>query len=59
MKAYVATTGTLFGLLTIVHIWRATQEQQLATEPWYILITLAAAALCIWALRLLWKWRRP
>jgi hypothetical protein len=58
MKAYVVTTGTLFGLLTIVHIWRATQEKQLATEPWYILITLAAAALCVWALRVLWRWPR-
>lgn len=53
MKSYVATTGTLFGLLTIVHIWRATQEKQLVTEPWYILITVAAAVLCVWALRVL------
>lgn len=55
MNAYLATTGALFGLLTIVHIWRATQETQLATDPWYILLTLASAALCVWALRLLLK----
>jgi hypothetical protein len=58
MKTYLVTTGTLFGLLTVIHIWRATQETQLATEPWYILITLAAFALCLWALRLLWRWPR-
>ena len=56
MKAYVMTTGTVFGLLTLAHIWRAVEaEPHLATEPWYILITLATAALCLWALRLLWR----
>lgn len=59
MKAYVLTTGIVFGLLTLVHIWRAIEEgPQLAREPAYILTTLAAAALCIWALRLLWRWPR-
>lgn len=59
MKAYVITTGTVFGLLTLVHIWRAIEEgPQLAAEPWYVLITVAAAVLCLWALRLLWRWPR-
>lgn len=54
MKAYLMTTGTLFGMLTIVHLWRAIEEwPHLATDPWYILITIAAAALCGWAWRLL------
>jgi hypothetical protein len=53
MKAYVMTTGVMFGLLTLAHIWRVTEEPHLASEPWYILITVAAAALCVWALRLL------
>jgi hypothetical protein len=54
MKAYVMTTGALFGLLTLVHLWRIIVEgRQLATDPFYILITLAAAGLCLWALRLL------
>jgi hypothetical protein len=54
MKTYVATTGAVFGLLTLVHIWRAIVEgRQLATDPWYILITLAGAALCVWALVLM------
>ncbi len=58
MKTYVTFTGILFGLLTLVHIWRATVETQLATDPWYILITLAAATLCAWALSLVWQSRR-
>jgi hypothetical protein len=49
MKAYVMTTGALFGLLTLAHIWRATEERHLATDPWYILITVASAVLCVWA----------
>jgi hypothetical protein len=53
MKAYLVTTGSVFGLLTIVHIWRMIVEGGLATrEPWMILITLASAALCVWATRL-------
>ena len=54
MKAYVMTTGALFGLLTLVHIWRAIEEgPQQATEPWFVLVTLLAAALCVWAWRVL------
>jgi hypothetical protein len=54
MRAYVTTTGVLFGVLTLVHIWRAIVEgPHLATDPSYILITLASAGLCVWAWRLL------
>ncbi len=49
MKAYVMITGGLFGLITLTHLWRMTEERQMATEPWYILITIAAGALCVWA----------
>lgn len=60
MKVYVITTGAVFGLLTAVHIWRAIEEgPRLAREPWYILITLATAGLCLWAVRLLWRPPRP
>jgi hypothetical protein len=53
MKAYVMTTGVLFGLLTVVHVWRVLEEGPgLAADPWYVLTTLAAAALCLWAWRL-------
>lgn len=54
MKAYVMTTGSLFGLLTVVHVWRiVVAERHLATDPWYILVTLVAAGLGLWAWRLL------
>ena len=53
MKAYLISTGALFGLLTLIHIRRAIDERHLATEPWYILITLASTVLCLWAVRLL------
>ena len=60
MRAYVVTTSTIFGLLTLVHIWRAIVEGvHLGTDPWYILITLASAALCVWGLRLLRRSSRP
>jgi hypothetical protein len=54
MKAYVMTTGVVFGLLTAAHIWRAVVEgRHVATDPFFILITAAAAALSLWAWRLL------
>ncbi len=54
MKAYVMTTGVLFGLITMAHVWRVVEEgPDLATNPWYVLMTIAAAALCLWAWRLL------
>ena len=56
MKAYVMTTGVVFFLLTVAHIWRGIVEgPHLAAEPWFILLTLATAALCLWAARLLWR----
>lgn len=53
MKTYVMTTGTVFGLLALVHLWRIIEEgAHLARDSWYILITVAAGALCLWAWRL-------
>jgi hypothetical protein len=54
MKAYVMTTGAVFGLLTLVHLWRILEEgPRLAADPWYAPTTVAAAALCVWAWRLI------
>jgi len=54
MKAYVMTTGAVFGLLTLAHIWRVfAEEPRLARNPSFVLITVAAAGLCFWAWRLL------
>ena len=54
MKAYIVTTGAVFGLLTLAHIWRAVAEgPHLATDPWFVLITITTAALSVWAWRVL------
>lgn len=54
MKVYVITTGAVFGLLTLVHLLRIIVEgRHLATDPIYILITVVAGGLCLWAWRLL------
>jgi hypothetical protein len=54
MKAYVLTTGAVFGLITMAHIARVFAEgPHLATDPVFILLTIATAALCFWACWLL------
>ena len=53
MKSYVTTTGVLFGLLTLSHLWRMTAERHLATDPAYLVITVLAAGLGLWAWRVL------
>ncbi len=54
MKAYLMTTGSVFGLIVIAHVWRVVAEgPHLTTDPGFILLTAAAAALCLWAGRLL------
>lgn len=59
MKAYLITTAVIFGLITVAHLWRAIAEgARVAADPVYHLLTLAAAALCFWACRLLRQIRR-
>jgi hypothetical protein len=58
MKAYLLTTGALFGLLAVLHAWRAVAEwEHLASDAGLMLETvgigLLALALCVWAWRLL------
>jgi hypothetical protein len=54
MKAYLLTTGILFGLIALAHIWRVFQEGPgLAKDPWFIALTLLAMALSAWAFRLM------
>ncbi len=58
MKAYLIITGSIFGLMALLHVWRAIAERhQLTTDPAYFLgmtaIGLLAAGLSIWAWRLL------
>ncbi len=50
MKFYVTTTGIIFGLLTLAHLWRIIWEKPaLATDPLFMSITAVAAGLCVWA----------
>ena len=59
MRAYIATTGVLFGAITIAHILRMISEKpHLAEEFWYVLLTAVSAALCLWAFMLLKKSKR-
>jgi hypothetical protein len=58
MKAYLITTGTIFGLMAVLHLLRAIGERQkLTTDPGYFLsmaaLGVVAAALSVWAWRLL------
>jgi hypothetical protein len=59
MKAYLAVTAALFAILSAVHIWRATIERHLATDPAFVATTFLSAALCAWACRLLATNRAP
>jgi cytochrome bd-type quinol oxidase subunit 1 len=57
MKAYLVTTSTLFSLLALVHLWRVIEERSsLGRDPWFLIITIIAAALAAWGISLL---RRP
>jgi len=54
MKAYVMTTGAVFGLIALAHLLRVVEEgPRLAKDPFFVLLTVLAAALCVWAVRLL------
>jgi hypothetical protein len=53
------TTGVVFALLTLAHILRIIMEgPHLAKDPFYVLITVAAAGLCFWAWHVLRLSRR-
>jgi hypothetical protein len=57
VKAYLITTGILFGLLALAHLLRTIAEwSRLTADPLFILegpgIGVVAAALCLWAWRL-------
>jgi len=49
MKAYIITSGAIFALITIAHIAHITMETHVLREPFFLLLTLLAAALSIWA----------
>ena len=54
MKTYLATSGSLFGLLVVAHIVRVLVEgAHVARDPWFVLFTILPAGLAVWAFRLL------
>jgi len=64
MKAYLITTGVLFGLIAVMHILRAIAEWRLlSTDPGYFLgmgtLGIVAVGLSVWAWRLLRLQTRP
>jgi hypothetical protein len=59
MKAYVMVTGALFGLLTVVHIWRFIVERSVGSDAFFISVTLISTALAVWAARLVARAPRP
>ena len=60
MKLYLITTGVIFGLITVAHVAKVFAEGlRLAREPLFILLTLLAAGMCLWAGWLLRNSSRP
>lgn len=60
MKAYLATTGAIFGLIAIMHALRSISERDtLHTHPVEFFamagLGVVAAALALWAARLLFR----
>ena len=59
MKAYLITTGTLFGLIVLAHIWRIFEEGvHPITELPFVLLTIVSAAMSTWAWILVARSRR-
>ncbi len=49
MKAYLITTGTVFGLITVAHVWRAFAEgSRVATEPFLLSGCIFSSWLKVW-----------
>lgn len=51
MRAFVITSGVIFGVLAAVHVWRMVVERSVLHDPAFIGITVFAAAMCVWAWR--------
>ena len=50
MKAYLIITGVIFGLIVFAHAARVVAEgPRLAKDPLFILLTLIAAGMSVWA----------
>jgi hypothetical protein len=60
MKAYIVTTGAAFGLLALAHIARMFEEgAHLIGEQVFLATTVGSVSVCVWAIILLKRLRRP
>jgi hypothetical protein len=56
MKAYLITTGTIFGIIAIAHLLRAVDERQMVqTDP--VQFTAMAALGALAAVLSVWAWK--
>jgi hypothetical protein len=54
MKAYISTTGIIFGLIVVAHVLRVAAEgSHVARDPFFLVMTGLAAGMCLWAVSLL------
>jgi len=54
VKAYIVTSAVAFALVLLAHVARVAAEGPgVMRDPWFVASTAAAAALCVWAIRLL------
>ena len=59
MRAYVLISGVIFAAIAIAHLARiAVESAALAGDFHFILLTVLAVGLALWAARLLWNGRR-
>jgi len=59
VKAYLAITGVLFALIVVAHIARLAEEgTALLRDPWWVVLTIVAGAMSVWAWRLFAQTRR-
>ena len=60
MRAYIATTAVIFGLVFLAHLFRLYMEGMYPLhEVWWVLLTLLALALTIWGFGILRRFPRP
>jgi hypothetical protein len=60
VRAYLSVTAVVFGLILAAHVARVVVEGlHPLQDPWFILTSLAALALLVWAACLLWRRSPP
>lgn len=60
MKAYLVVTGVVFAAIVALHVAKAIAEgPTTAKNPLFLLLTVLAAGLSLWAWRLLWQSSGP